>query len=164
MNYCNRAQLFPIEFQCWPRSPKMSSIKPHLRALLNILSWNSCMIRSLLQDCLTSPHFNLEVLGNLLHYCLNLISIDSWKISVFHWFSYEWHLTVHTLDRKEWCTLSGFGRSIICSTLSHQKPLYPIILLMVYKHSKGLFLICIHSLRLPIHLELKSCRHSSINP
>jgi len=142
----------------------MSSIQPDLGSFLYIWCGNPGLVGTVFLYCLASSHLNLEVLVNLLHRGLDLISIPASMILLLRWFCCKWHLWVHSLDRKERSALSCLQYSIICSKLRQRKPLYPVILLVVDKHLQALFHTGIHSFSLAIHLRMERCWHSSVNP
>lgn len=156
--------MFPIQFTCGSRSSNVSSVQPHLAALLNIRSRNWSTICSLLLYCLTPSHLHSEVVMNLLHRCLNPIGIYTSLILGPCWFFYKRHLGVRTLSRMKRSTLCGLGPSVICSKLSLRKPLDPIIMQIVHKHREVLFHTSIHSFHLSVCLWMKRCQDPSINP
>ena len=142
----------------------MSSVQPDLGSFLYIRHGNPGPVSTLFLYFLASSHLSMEVVMNLLHRSLDLISIPASRLSFLRRFSSEQHLSIHSLNRKEGSTLSCLRYSIICSTLGQRKPLHPVVLLMVNKHSQELFHAGIHSFSLAVRLRMERCRHSSVNP
>jgi len=155
MNICKWPQTCPFKFSCRSRSSNMLGVQPPWRSFLNVPSWNSSTICSLLLCHMTPSHLYSEVLMNLLHRRLNLSSIYTSLISFPSWLFCKRHPGVCTFDRIEWRALRCLGHSIIHSKLCQRKPRNPIILLMVHNHPKILFHTGIHPLHLSVCLRMK---------
>jgi len=151
------SQRFPINLPCGHCSTNISCIEPELGALLNIHSWHPGTTCSLLLYSLTALHFNLEVLMDLLHRCLNLISIDSLWVSFVYWFSYAYHPGMHTVYRKKQSTFLSLRCSILRSKLCQWNSLDRTILLMIIIHQNVLYHTSILSFHLTICLWVQSC-------
>jgi len=118
---------------------------------------NSSSICSFFLFLLTLSYFHPEVLIDLVHCGLDLISIHAWIILLLCWFSCEHHPRIHSINHKDSAKLRCFRYSIFCSKLSQRKLLYPITQLVIDEHSQVLFHTSFHSFSLALHLIMERC-------
>lgn len=78
----------------------LSGIHPHSRSRLDIWRWNLNSIHPILLHCPTTLHFNPEVLIDLWHNGLDLISINVSAILSVRWFIHKCHLAVPPYTEK----------------------------------------------------------------